>query len=283
MTASQTPTGLARRGRRLTDQETEQRMLAAAVGLISSSGLTVSLDHISLEDVIRAADVARSTVYRRWPHKDLFFSDLVRELARTATPALLAQEQELIGQIVAERPDWLDTAGLREQFVAELFRRLALLDVETLAASPAWRTYVALHAAVMSLTDTGLRRQLQAALGRSEREHLAHVAAAWEYLTGLLGYRLRPGLGATFPDLVALVDATMRGSIMMAFALPELASQRTRAPHFAGPGRAGWSLPAVGVASIAWTFLEPDPAITWDQERVAAVRQQLANLTLPPG
>ena len=49
--------------------------------MISSGGLTVSLDHISLEQLIRDADVSRSTVYRRWPHKDLFFSDLVRELA----------------------------------------------------------------------------------------------------------------------------------------------------------------------------------------------------------
>ncbi len=64
MAASQAPTGLARRGRRLTDQETEQRMLRAAVHLVSNTGLTVSLDHISLEDLIRAAGVSRSTVYR---------------------------------------------------------------------------------------------------------------------------------------------------------------------------------------------------------------------------
>jgi AcrR family transcriptional regulator len=50
--------------RRLSDQETEQRMLRAAVRTISSAGLTVSLYHISLEDVIRAADISRSTVYR---------------------------------------------------------------------------------------------------------------------------------------------------------------------------------------------------------------------------
>ena len=67
-------------------------MLQAAARMVSSAGLTVSLDHISLEDVIRTADVSRSTVYRRWPHKDLFFSDLVKELARTATPTILADE-----------------------------------------------------------------------------------------------------------------------------------------------------------------------------------------------
>ena len=82
---SQAPTGLARRGRRLSDQETEQRMLQAAVAMVHRTGLTVSLEHISFEDVIRDADVSRSAVYRRWPYKDLFFSDLVKELAKDAT------------------------------------------------------------------------------------------------------------------------------------------------------------------------------------------------------
>src|SRR6202042_1901068 len=128
MAGSQAPTGLGRRGRRLSDQQTEQRMLRAAARMISSTGLTVSLEHISLEEVIRAADVSRSTVYRRWPHKDLFFSDLVRELARNATPTLLAEERELIRQIVGQRSDWLETAELRQSLVAELLRQLSWLD-----------------------------------------------------------------------------------------------------------------------------------------------------------
>ncbi|MGH1555839.1 hypothetical protein ACRAWF_40460 [Streptomyces sp. L7] len=50
--------GLSRRRRRLSDEETEQRMLQAALSMINSSGLTVGLDHISFEDVIRLASVA---------------------------------------------------------------------------------------------------------------------------------------------------------------------------------------------------------------------------------
>jgi AcrR family transcriptional regulator len=283
MAGSQAPTGLARRGRRLSDQQTEQRMLRAAARMISSTGLTVSLEHISLEEVIRAADVSRSTVYRRWPHKDLFFSDLVRELARNATPTLLAEERELIRQIVGQRSDWLETAELRQSLVAELLRQLSWLDFQTLSGSVGWRTYVALHAAFMSLTDNELRLQVQAALGQSEREHLIAVAAAWEHLTGLLGYRLRPELGATFRDLAALLDATMRGLVIMTLSVPELASQRMPAPLFVGSGPVNWSLPAIGLAGIAWSFIEPDPAVTWNSERMAAVRQELAALTVPPG
>ena len=194
MAASQAPTGLARRGRRLTDQETEQRMLRAAVHLVSNTGLTVSLDHISLEDLIRAAGVSRSTVYRRWPHKDLFFSDLVKELARTATPSILADEVALIREIFAERADWLDSAAQRQGLVAELFRRLALLDFQVLSGSAEWRTYVALNATFMSLADDELRSQVQAALAESEREHLASVASAWEHWPAFLATGCGPDL-----------------------------------------------------------------------------------------
>src|SRR5271169_4534453 len=122
------PTGLARRGRRLSDAETERRMLDAAVAMVHATGLTVSLDHISLEDVIRDADVSRSAVYRRWPYKDLFFSDLVKQLAKDATPTIVNDELELMRRVMAEHDDWLETPELRHGLVVELFRRLSLLD-----------------------------------------------------------------------------------------------------------------------------------------------------------
>ena len=89
------PTGVGRRNRRLSDQETRDRMLGAAIDMINRTGLTVSLDHIRFEDVIRDADVARSTAYRHWPYKDLFFSDLVKELAASASPAIINEEISL--------------------------------------------------------------------------------------------------------------------------------------------------------------------------------------------
>jgi AcrR family transcriptional regulator len=278
MAASQAPTGLARRGRRLSDRETEQRMLRTAVNMVSSAGLTVSLDHISLEEVIRAADVSRSTVYRRWPHKDLFFSDLVKELARTATPAIMATEVALIGEVFAERADWLDTPEHRQELVAELFRRLSLLDFQMLSGSAEWRTYVALHASFMSLADSELRAEVQAALAASEREHLSQVAGAWERLAGLLGYRLRPELGTTFTDLATLLDATMRGLVIMSQSMPELGEQRIAARPLSGGETADWSLPALGLAGVAWAWIEPDPDIEWDSGRITRVSHAMATL-----
>jgi len=222
------PSKPGRWARRLSDQETERRMLAAAVAMVHRTGLTVSLDHISFEEVIRDADVARSAVYRRWPYKDLFFSDLVKELAKEAIPpALLDDEYELIRRVVTEHMDWLDTPELRASLVSELFRQAALLDFEAFCGSPEWRTYFALHATFLSLADGELRDEVQAALARSEQARLARIAAA--------------PFGATAPQ--------------------------------------EWSLAALSAASIAAAFLEPDPAIEWDGERIAHVRQALTEIT----
>lgn len=278
---AQAPTGLARRGRRLSDRETEQRMLRTAMAMVNRAGLTVSLDHISLEEVIREADVSRSAVYRRWPYKDLFFSDLVKELARTATPTIVDEEYALIRRIVTERWDWLDTPEGRHGLVIELMRQLALFDFETLHGSAQWRTYLALHATFLSLADGQLRDQVGEALAQSERDHRARVAKAWEFLTELFGYRLRPELGASFETLAALLDATMRGLVIQALSEPELPAQRAKASPFGAVGEDEWSLAALGAASIATAFLEPDPAIKWDGERVARLRQGLNSLSLP--
>jgi AcrR family transcriptional regulator len=278
---AQAPTGLARRGRRLSDHETEQRMLQTAVAMVSRAGLTVSLDHISLEEVIRDANVSRSAVYRRWPYKDLFFSDLVKELARSATPTIVDDELALIRRVVAERLDWLDTPGLRHGLVIELIRQLALFDFQALHGSLRWRTYLALHATFLSLADGELRDQIGETLARSEREHRARVARAWELLAGLFGYRLRPELGATFETLAALLDATMRGLVLHALSEPEMGSYRASASAFGAVTKDQWSLAALGAASIAAAFLEPDAAIEWDDERLARVRQSLSSLTFP--
>jgi AcrR family transcriptional regulator len=269
------PTGLARRNRRLTDQETRDRMLRAATEMISRTGLTVSLDHISFEDVIRAAGVSRSTAYRHWPYKDLFFSDLVRQLAVSSSPTILHDEIQLIRQVITEHADLLATSQTRQALILELIRELATLDFTMVLESPGWRTYLALHATFSSLTDGDLRDQVRAALAQAEAARTAQVALAWQQLAAIFGYRLRPELATDFETLATLLTATMRGLVISALSTSDIARYRTTASPFGADGPAPWSLPAVGMASLAMAFLEPDHDATWDEQRLADLHRTL--------
>lgn len=250
-------------------------MLRAALDTIQRTGLTVSLDHIRFEDVIRDADVARSTAYRHWPYRDLFFSDLIKELARSASPEIIADEVALIRQIVVEHEDWLGTPEGRHGLILELVRRLALLDFRTVLSSPGWRTYLALHATFSGLADGDLRNQVQAALAQAEAGQTALIAKAWEQLAGLLGYRLRPELGCGFDTVATLLSAAVRGLVITSLSTPEVATWVTPARPSGAATEEAWSLPALAMASTAMTFLEPDPATEWDDGRLASIHTAL--------
>lgn len=253
-------------------------MLEAALAMVNQAGLTVSLDHISLEDVIRDAGVSRSAVYRRWPYKDLFFSDLLKELARGASPAIAGENPEAFGsirRILLEHVDWLEKPELRRALAAEALRQGALTEFETFHRSAEWRTYFALQATFLSLPDGDLRREVQSALTASEQALTTRIAAAYTWVANLLGLRLRPELGATVETVVALANAVIRGMVIMAPSNPDIATRRFRANPFGAPEPAEWSQPALGMAGVVLGFVEPDPTIEWDDERMAIVRRAL--------
>lgn len=273
------PAGVSGRRRRLSDAETAARMLQAATAMVSRSGLTVSLEHLSFEDVIREAGVARSAAYRRWPYKDLFFGDLLKELARAVELAEVAgrESQALVARVAAEHLDWLETPATRRRLLAELLRLGAAHDFELLAASPAWRSYLALHATVQSLPDGELRAEVSAALSESERGFIRRVAASWGRVAGLLGYRVRADAGVSLDTVAALASASLRGLTLLAAATPDLATQPVTADPL-GTGPAEWTPAALGVAGVAATAFEADPTVTWDDARLAVVREALTSL-----
>jgi AcrR family transcriptional regulator len=246
-------------------------MLRTAIEMIDRDGLTVSLEHISFEAVIRAADVSRSTAYRHWQYKDQFYGDLVRELARSAGPPIVRDEISMIKQFLAEYEDRLETPDGRHRLVIELIRRLVAFDLDAILASPAWRTYYALCATVSGLPDSDLRDQVQDALAESENARIARIADAWRVLAGVLGYRLRPELGTDFETLASVLSVAVHGLVVAAIAAPGITGREIVASPFDSGPPQRWSLPALTVASTALTFLEPDPRAPADGQRLTEV------------
>ena len=81
-------------------------MLRAAVAMVHHAGLDGQPGPHQLRGRHpRRADVSRSAAYRRWPYKDLFYGDLIEELAREGAPPGIAHaEYALMQQAVSEFP-----------------------------------------------------------------------------------------------------------------------------------------------------------------------------------
>ena len=118
-------------------------------------GLTVSLEHLGLDKVIREAGVSLMTsVYREWTNKDAFYVDLLCDMAGPSWQGTAAFDEktiQLARDVVAEHFDQLQEGREgRRQVLKEAVRRAAKQNFDAVVASAQWRTYVALTATVLS-------------------------------------------------------------------------------------------------------------------------------------
>ncbi|MFC4337721.1 TetR/AcrR family transcriptional regulator [Salininema proteolyticum] len=260
---------------RLSDKETEQRTLRAAMDLVHDTGLTVSLKHLSLEKVIREAGVARAAVYRRWPNKDEFFNDLLLELAKGVEPAELGEVFSRVParELAAELAPLADTARGRWEIAVEIVRRSN--DFDGARGSRAWRTYLALHATFLSLDDGPLRERVREALARSEEGFIRRIADSYRFFCGVLGIRIKPEAGLDFDDLATMASSAFRGVLLMAPTVPALAETVPDSDPL-GAGRRRWRLEGLALAGMVGMCLEADPDVEWTEERVEQARAALA-------
>lgn len=272
-----------RRGRgrrpRLSDAETESRMLEAGRRFVAEEGLSLSLEHLSMEELIADAGVSRTSSYRRWPTKDAFAADLLLHIARETrltsdfagyADAVLAIRREAFADFATEQ-------GRRDAFVAA-FRALAAADIEASLGSGTWRSYLMLRAAAGGLPSGELRTQVTAALRESERGFTEYRAAAFEAAAAVMGYRLRDPDAIGWSRLAELLSATFAGLTIQAIADPEpMLATRECAP-FGSSQSAPWSLATLASANVFFGATEPDPSVTWDDARIAEIVAGLGDL-----
>jgi AcrR family transcriptional regulator len=270
----QGPTGVARRRQRISDAETEQRMLQTALSLVESQGLTVSLDHVSLENVITHADVSRSSAYRRWPYKDLFLADLLVAVARdtdlTVEPPGLIDE---LTALIASRD--LSDAQARRDLLVEALRLSSGSEFERIWGSPRWRTYVALSATVPGLPLGPIRDAAAAAVLDAEARFVARRARVYRNLAAMIGYRVTGGIDADigYELMSSTSGAVMTGYVVKALVDQALATATQRLAPFGTTQTADWTVPMYGLTAVFVAFLEPDPDADWSPGAIEQRRQ----------
>ncbi len=273
------PLGLGAARSRLSEEETVKRMLDTGVRIARSEGLRVSFDLLQLEDVIAEAGVSRSAVYKRWPRKEQYYSQVLLRLAGEAHPAQSAYDigTELVAIDVAlAHTDWFSSPEGRRKLLIEMCREGALQNFMALRERKEWQVYMALHATLGSLPDNRFQDAMREALRLSEEAFIAKMTDFYIRMIEVLGYRMKVSAGDVgYAEFAALGAAVVEGLVMTSSATPMLSEQRFMIDPFDSGHLADWSYAALGFTSIALSLTEPDPTITWDAERLANIEQLL--------
>ncbi len=249
------------------------RMLDAAVDRILDEGMTVGLEGLRMEEVIKDAGVSRATAYRHWPSRDQFVADVLVEVVRRTT--LIPERPEDLHRLLAlvdEHAADLTSPDGRRGLVVEALRVSIGSDVHRLLESPQMRTFISLSATYQGLPEGTVRETVGAALVETEHGFIRRRAAIYANLAMLVGYRLRDG-SEGFEALSSAAGLIMTGIIMRALPDPAWLEERRTAALFGGP-TAQWSEPERLITGILLDRLEPDQTIDWDRDTIDAFRDR---------
>lgn len=276
------PLGLGHRQARMSEEEMAERMLDTALAMAAETGLRVNFDLHRLEDVIVRAGVSRSAVYKRWPRKEQFYSEVLLRLAGSVHPALAAYDAgtvEVAADVGLEHLDWFETPVGRHRLLVEMCRLGALHNFTELRERPDWHVYMALHATLLALPDNDFRAAMREALAKSEAGFMQRMTMFYAQMLPLLGYRFRPEVGdLSNPEFAALGAAIVEGLVLTSNATPMLKERRFDIDPFNTGHKQDWSFPALGFTSMALALVEPDPSSAWDSTRVAGIKEALLKI-----
>jgi AcrR family transcriptional regulator len=248
---------------RLSDEQTARRVLDAALAQLADQGISVGLDQLRFEDVIRAADVSRSSAYRRWPNRDALVEDVLVELAQGAyQPGIGAIVAGRAAEVVASHAAQAVDPGGRHDLFVELVRLAFEIDLTATAASREFRSYLALRAAFAGIESDELRSRIAAALAVGDRRTVARGAAILARAAGLFGLRLVAPLAAPegFEVVARAVSAASVGFVVASQSDPSLLTATRDAAAYGSSRTAAWSVPVYAMTGLVLQHLEPDPA-----------------------
>lgn len=231
-------------------------MLEVAVERVKAEGLQLDYANIELEDLIRAAGVPRSTVFRIWPDRAAFVADLVRALFEADPGFETGFDDETLGFIEQAVNGSAGAAGSPDQQEAALREVLRAAVAHNMAAvedTVAWRVYRTMSAALASGNAVPGGEEIRALLSEIVGRYLDRMAELYRVLNAAFGLRMRPGVSER--DLAVAVMATIDGMGDHRRINPELIDG-PRTVALGVEGEREWHLAGIAISGIHTAFTE---------------------------
>lgn len=231
-------------------------MIETAIDRVTAEGLQLDYANLELEDLIRAAGVPRSTVFRIWPDRGAFIADLVRALF-DADPGFEAGfDEETIHMLEsAIRGSGADTRTPEGRMVAlrAVVRHTAAHNIVAVEDSVTWRAYRTLSAALASGNAVPGGDGIRTLLEQIEERYTANMAGVYARLNEALGLRMRDGL--TERDLALAVMGVIDG-ISDHRRIDPLTVDWPREVTLGAEGSQEWHVAALAVYGVYSTFTQ---------------------------
>lgn len=245
------------RGARMPADELRRRVLDTGLGILRETGLTVSFEHLRMEELIRAAGVPRSSVYRVWPDKEAFVADLIVELLQPTELQGAAFDPltlEVARRVVDSHRHLLADAEGRRRLLHETIRQAAERNFHAVLGSITWKTYTVLAVTVPTLAEPHRERVL-ATLREAETHFVERMSEFYESLMPVFRMRLKPGI--TMRQFAIAGAAAVEGLAERHPVTPDLVDARVRLPGLDGEP-VSWHLAAIAFLGVVDVMTEPE-------------------------
>jgi AcrR family transcriptional regulator len=268
------------RSTRMTATQIRRRMLDTALKTVGPGGVSLGFHDLNMDEVIAAAGVSRSSVYRLWRSKDQFVGELLNEAAAVFA-GQLSDDHALRTTIdlVASRPDLHTTEEGRRRLIQEVIRVVLEQNFYSTIDSAAWQSFLATSAALLADDGRESLRRVAETLRRGSDRFVEDMAAFHEAVTGLLGFKLRDDFVGGFT-----LYAVLGSSIVEGLAIRHLSNPTVTDNFYLGlptltDKPVEWAPSAIGFLAIFDTFLVADE--TFDPTTIAGYLQRLDDAMRP--
>jgi AcrR family transcriptional regulator len=246
----------------LSKAELRQRVLDEGAALLADAGVTVSLYHLNMEELIRRVGVPRSSAFAAFGGKEELIIELMVQLLRPRpgasigfSPSTARVAQQAIARHASRltRADGTPDPDGAYAVLRETVRMTLPQNVDDTASSPEWQTFMALSASVPSLPP-GRREKVTEALRVAETQFVEAMTAFYRDAFPMLGRRLRAGV--EWRHLVTAGATIVEGIVSRRRMGAPVADDVILAPGIDGEP-VEWTLAALAYLAVIDGFTEP--------------------------